>query len=416
MALGQSIPGLFAVSISIALLSFIESYGILSNSIAIRRAANRRQLQASRSTVRAFAPKPNHQPTSSTKSGVEGRLHFWQSRDADSSLHLQHSVENQFLHRLFESSAGSAGGKSFAAESAAGHDFSRIALFPEVPAKPQSKLRISDPGDAYEEEADRVADEAGTQPASSAFSGAPPFIQRFREQSDDQLNAAPASVYRALASPATQLEPRLRQDMEERLGHNFSQVRLHSGSIAEQSACDVNALAYTVGPHVVFGAGRFAPETQEGRRLIAHELTHVVQQKSSTAGGATLARQTFGTAKTTAPPAKNVSPGDIFRGKLKDEVALFANAGIILDWIVSQRTSAGGATVTSFATSALFADAATMKKLKPQPAIADDLLPTLQMLQFYDVIKPKGPGDWEIVLAPLQPGQTQQDVNRAKFD
>src|SRR5262249_39626637 len=297
-----------------------------------------------------------------------------------------------------------------------GHNFSRIPLFPELPVKAQSKLRISNPGDLYEQEADRVADEVMARPASGAPNEARPPIKRFSRESDDQMNAAPASVYQALASPSTSLEPRLRQDMEERFGHNFSQVRLYSGPVAGRSAYDLNAVAYTLGPHIVFGAGRFAPETHEGRRLIAHELAHVVQQKVSPAGPATLARQTFGTAKTTAPPAKNVSPGDVFREKLKDEVALFANAGIILDWIVSQRTLAGGATVTSFTTSSLFADTTTIKKLKPQPATADDLLPALQMLQFYDVVKRKGPGDWEIVLAPLQPGQTQQDVSRGKFD
>ena len=55
-------------------------------------------------------------------------------------------------------------------------------------------------------------------------------------------------------------------------------MRVHSGVAAEQSAQDVNANAYTVGHDIVFGAGRFAPGTHEGRRLIAHELTHVVQQ------------------------------------------------------------------------------------------------------------------------------------------
>jgi len=66
--------------------------------------------------------------------------------------------------------------------------------------------------------------------------------------------------------------------MEPRFGHDFSQVRVHSGSDAEQSAQDVHANAYTVGHNIVFGTGRFAPGTYEGRRLIAHELTHTIQQ------------------------------------------------------------------------------------------------------------------------------------------
>ena len=66
--------------------------------------------------------------------------------------------------------------------------------------------------------------------------------------------------------------------MEQRFGHDFSSVRVHTGAAAEQSAQDVNAHAYTMGHDIVFGAGRFAPETHTGRSLLAHELTHVVHQ------------------------------------------------------------------------------------------------------------------------------------------
>jgi hypothetical protein len=85
-------------------------------------------------------------------------------------------------------------------------------------------------------------------------------------------------VERALASSGRPLEPVLRQDMEERFGHDFSRVRVHSGSDAEQSAREVNASAYTLGQNIVFGAGRFAPTTSKGQWLLAHELTHVMQQ------------------------------------------------------------------------------------------------------------------------------------------
>jgi hypothetical protein len=71
--------------------------------------------------------------------------------------------------------------------------------------------------------------------------------------------------------------------MEQRFDHDFSRVRIYIGGAAEQSARDVNAHAYTTGNNIVFGAGRFAPATHEGQRLIAHELTHVVQQSGSDA-------------------------------------------------------------------------------------------------------------------------------------
>jgi hypothetical protein len=146
--------------------------------------------------------------------------------------------------------------------------------------RPQTKLTIGASNDPLEREADQVADQVLAAPADSAVSGVPPHIQRFTGQATGQADTAPASVDRVLASPGRPLNPTLRQDMEQRFGHDFSRVRVHSGAAAEQSAQEVNANAYTVGPNIVFGAGRFAPGTLEGRRLIAHELTHVVQQSS----------------------------------------------------------------------------------------------------------------------------------------
>jgi hypothetical protein len=66
--------------------------------------------------------------------------------------------------------------------------------------------------------------------------------------------------------------------MEPRFGHDFSKVRVHSDEMAAESARAVNALAYTVGDHVAFGAGQYAPRSGPGRKLLTHELVHVVQQ------------------------------------------------------------------------------------------------------------------------------------------
>jgi hypothetical protein len=148
----------------------------------------------------------------------------------------------------------------------------------------QTKLRINEPGDVYEQEADRVAEQVLAKPTCPHVSGAPPRIQRFSGQSSGQTGAAPASVDRALASPGRPLEPVLRQDMEQRFGHDFSRVRVHSDAASEISARQVNAHAYASGYDIVFGAGRFAPATPAGRRLLAHELTHVVQQTRETDG------------------------------------------------------------------------------------------------------------------------------------
>ena len=145
----------------------------------------------------------------------------------------------------------------------------------------QTKLTISGPGDQYEREADRIADQVLAMPSRPAAQAAPVSVQRVAKYNSGQAESAPASVDRVLAGSGKVLEPRLRQDMEARFGHDFSAVRVHTDTAADRSARGINALAYTVGQDIVFGAGRFAPETGEGRRLLAHELTHVLQQPGS---------------------------------------------------------------------------------------------------------------------------------------
>ena len=160
-----------------------------------------------------------------------------------------------------------------------GHDFSRIPVRSESQAIIQAKLTVNTPGDIYEQEADRVADlvMAG---AAGRVTGNALQIQRLSASSGGQMEA-PASVGRVLASPGRPLESGVRQEMERGFGYDFSGVRVHTGAAAEKSARDMSAEAYTVGQNVVFGDGRFVPGSQEGKRLIAHELTHVVQQSGA---------------------------------------------------------------------------------------------------------------------------------------
>jgi hypothetical protein len=147
--------------------------------------------------------------------------------------------------------------------------------------KLQRKLSIGASNDPLEQEADRVADQVLAAPTGTPVSGAPPRILRFTGQSTENAGTAPASIDRVLAGSGRSLDSALQQDMGQRFGHDFSQVRVHTGAAAEQSARDVNAHAYTVGNNVVFGAGRFVPGSHEGRRLLAHELAHVMQQVGS---------------------------------------------------------------------------------------------------------------------------------------
>ena len=92
------------------------------------------------------------------------------------------------------------------------------------------------------------------------------------------LREAPSQVHDVLRSPGQPLDASTRAFMEPRFGHDFSRVRVHANPAGEQSAKQINAHAYTLGSNIVFGAGQYAPGTTDGRRLLAHELTHVLQQ------------------------------------------------------------------------------------------------------------------------------------------
>jgi hypothetical protein len=90
----------------------------------------------------------------------------------------------------------------------------------------------------------------------------------------------PPIVYEVLRSPGQPLDADTRAFMEPRFGEDFSEVLVHADARSAESARAVDALAYTVGHRVVFGAGQYQPATKTGQRLLAHELAHVVQQTS----------------------------------------------------------------------------------------------------------------------------------------
>jgi len=107
-------------------------------------------------------------------------------------------------------------------------------------------------------------------------------LQRSTKNTDFKTrNSASAwpAVQAVLRSPGRPLDSATRAFMEPRFGRDFSRVWIHTGVQAAESARAVNAAAYTVGPHVVFGEGRYTPYTSAGQRLIAHELTHTIQQR-----------------------------------------------------------------------------------------------------------------------------------------
>jgi hypothetical protein len=168
----------------------------------------------------------------------------------------------------------------------------------------QAKLTVNQPGDAFEQEADRVANAVMSTGASlnSAAAEGPwparvqracacggacddcrtkaPAVQRVNSGSAG-AGTVPPIVRDVLRSAGQPLAASTRSFFEPRFGADFSGVRVHTDSRAGQSARAVDARAYTIGQNIVFGAGQFAPDTAAGKSLLAHELTHVMQQSRS---------------------------------------------------------------------------------------------------------------------------------------
>ena len=108
------------------------------------------------------------------------------------------------------------------------------------------------------------------------------FLQRRSNDQDATSLEGPESIDQVLRSTGQPLDSATRASMEPRFGHDFSRVRVHSDTRASESAQAVNAHAYTVGSDIVFGHGKYAPQTENGSVLLAHELSHVVQQSRQT--------------------------------------------------------------------------------------------------------------------------------------
>lgn len=168
-------------------------------------------------------------------------------------------------------------------------------------------LSIGASNDPLELEADRVADQVmwtADRPSISHAQGTSPALSRkcscgsfasgecdsCKEEKEGVLQrsaftapsaeSVPGIVHDALRSPGQPLDQATRAFFEPRLGRDLGGVRTHIGPLASESARAVNALAFTTGSDIVFQNGAYSPGTTQGRRLLAHELTHVVQQES----------------------------------------------------------------------------------------------------------------------------------------
>jgi hypothetical protein len=159
----------------------------------------------------------------------------------------------------------------------------------------QTKLNVSQPGDALEREADQVAEQVLRMPSASTNTStdAAPQVSRMASSTESSRSATPA-VHDTLSASGQPLDATTRQFFEPRFGHDFSHVRVHADTQAAASAQSVDARAYTVGSKVVFNTGEYAPHSPSGQRLLAHELTHVVQQSQGSGRALQRAPQTPG--------------------------------------------------------------------------------------------------------------------------
>lgn len=167
--------------------------------------------------------------------------------------------------------------------------------FPEVrnvlhAPRPQAKLSVSTPDDEYEREADQMSDKIMTMPEGKV----PRMCTDCEEEMDEgggtigrkeegfnptgEVPSGFAARFAALHGGGQPLPDSERAFFEPRFGRDFANVRVHSGPDASALARSVQARAFTLGDSVVLGAGQYTPGTPSGRALLAHELTHVVQQ------------------------------------------------------------------------------------------------------------------------------------------
>ncbi|MDP9075940.1 MAG: DUF4157 domain-containing protein [Bacteroidota bacterium] len=164
----------------------------------------------------------------------------------------------------------------------------------------QPKLTVNEPGDRYEQEADAVAEKVMrmTGPAINDNLFFPPaattlhrkckaceeeekHVHRKEGDSDEAHGGHELDSYvSSLSSGGQAMSEGSRLFFEPRFGHDFSGVKIHTNSEAARSAQSINALAYTTGNNIVFNTGQYSPESASGKKLMAHELTHVVQQGS----------------------------------------------------------------------------------------------------------------------------------------
>lgn len=230
------------------------------------------------------------------RSRTQGREHLSRARQyapnhapnphPNPILHLQRTIGNQAVQRLLHNTSEKTGESATGASvNLSEHELGGNSSAARTANDIQTKLTVSSPGDVYEQEAERVADQVMRAPETG---------QEGRSHSHGQTEGSgtsrrtdesvPPHVNEAVASGGQPLDASARSFFEQRFGQGFGDVRVHTDIVAQRSAASESAQAYTTGRDVVFGEGQYQPHTLAGRWLIGHELAHVVQQRGATRG------------------------------------------------------------------------------------------------------------------------------------
>ena len=261
--------------------------------------------------MRTFAQEPRlRKYATSTRPTLLGPASFGRSREVNSTVDLRRAIGNQAI-QLPEVNTRDVKADSTTSEIACfRHDFSRITIHPKTPLRIQPKLKVNTPGDIYEQEADRVADEVLRMPEHAVLPGMeisketqarpvrrmcaePDAAERNtqrREAAEGMPTVTPAIAARLDATKGTGalLSRSVRSFMEPRFGVDFGGVRVHTGSEAAWLNQALSSLAFTRQRDIYFASDTYKPNSTAGQRLLAHELAHVAKQGS---GPATIRRK-----------------------------------------------------------------------------------------------------------------------------
>ncbi|PON12301.1 hypothetical protein C2W62_40320 [Candidatus Entotheonella serta] len=240
---------------------------------------------------------------------AHSRMTRAQSETSDVVVHDHDQEPSTSVHHEVTAHEDTAGDTRVPRATRFTRDFSQIQVSRTTQTMVQAKTTVSQPGDRYEREADRVAETVVKMPTPSASvteqidltgprisAARPNHVHRQSEATEDLLQAKaspgrPPDVtpqlqhdIRASQGSGQPLPHAVRDFFEPRFGQDFSQVRVHTDARSAASAQQLNAQAFTQGQNIFFAPGRYQPNTQGGQQLLAHELTHTVQQSGGESG------------------------------------------------------------------------------------------------------------------------------------